>query len=171
MESGVKKISTLTVLGTTMTAGCALLKDPAIGTWTMTSQANDCKTITDGDAMGDICFTFSNFDFTIEDELIATVDQIGGNLSSTSNGPEGSETYSDNFTMTGDMNVASLEEGYEIDVEGSFTLDGESYVAAIELNCTLTTNTELNCSLDDFILDGDETEGYVGDWEFTFTKQ
>ena len=171
MDSKIKKISTLAALSTTMTTGCALFKDPAIGTWTMTSQENACKSISDDGETGEICFTFSDFDFTVGEELVSTVDQIGGDISYsyTYAGESESDTYS--FTMTGDMDLTSTEEGYDIDVDGELEMDGEAYDAEVELNCTLTTNTELNCTLDEFTLDGDDTESYVDAWEFTFTKQ
>ena len=171
MDSNIKKISTLAALGTSMTTGCALLKDPAIGTWSMTAQENDCKTISEDGYTGEICFTFSDFDFTVADELVATVDQMGGDLSTSYSYAGETDSYSYSFSMTGDMNVSSTETGYEIDVDGSMELDGESLDAEIELNCTLTTNTELSCTLDEFTLDGENTDGYVDAWEFTFTKQ
>ena len=171
MDSNIKKISTLTAIGTTMTTGCALLKDPAIGTWALTSQENACKDMSDEEMTAEICFNFSNFDFTVEDELVATVDQIGGDLETSYSYAGESDSYSYSFTMTGDMDLVATEDGYEIDVDGELELDGDNLEAEVELNCTLTTNTELNCTLDEFTLDGENAESYVDAWEFTFTKQ
>ena len=154
-----------------MTTGCPLFKDPAIGTWVLTSQSNACK---DNGGM-EICFNFDSLDFTVADELVSTLDQSDGSLSSTYSYAGETETYSINFSVSGDLEIATTEEGYEIEVDGqlSSTEDEEDEPISIEmtLDCTLTTNTELNCTLDDFALDGDNAESYVSEWEMVFTKQ
>lgn len=170
--SGATALSLLTTVATT---GCLdILKgNPMVGDWAMTSLEDNCSDI-DGD---ELCFDFEAFSFTVseaDDSLSVVTFDINGDLVISYSYEGQTQEYTYNFTSADAMELESQSEEdstYTISTGVVLDFDGDETTLDFELDCSLTDENALDCTLDSIIIDGEsDDESYISTWHLIFEK-
>tara|TARA_B110000037_G_C16814640_1_gene381116 strand:+ start:25 stop:558 length:534 start_codon:yes stop_codon:yes gene_type:complete len=175
MTYKISGATALSLLTTVATIGCLdILKvNPMVGDWAMTSLEDNCKDLDDME----LCFNLSEFSFTAaegDDGLSVDPFDIDGDLVMSYSYEGETEEYTYNFTAADamELEVESEEDStYTISTGVVIDLDGEEASLDFELDCSLTDEDALDCTLDKVSLDGEsDNDGYFSTWHLIFEK-
>ena len=164
------KIQTASLIGLSCLTTTACFTDPIVGNWDQEGENSSCVgasyTYTgDGYSVSEsveLCFNLQamSFDVLSEDYSGVFEGELGYSYTETYDDGSGAETESDNeiYAMSGDAAISLKEDSYDIDLTGTF---GENDEVEIELDCTLTSKTELDCDISSFTIDDEEVFTYL----------
>jgi hypothetical protein len=170
MTYTISRAKTLFLLTTIGTTGCLdFLADPIVGDWNMVSLDDNC--INSGDT--EVCFNIEEFTFSVSENdgfSVDTFDVNGDFVFLFSDGTD--NTY--NFRSEDMMKLVATGSdatSYTISTSVLLDTDSEEIVIGFDLDCSLTEEETLDCTLFDVTIDDEEDDsGYVSTFHIVFKK-
>ena len=125
------------------------------GEWTLDDTEEECEVFQEEGYSINVCLTFKDFDLSI---IEGEIDDIKGEveLEMTYSYEDGIDTYS--YDIEFELEDLKLtDESPEYQIEGDFLLDELELKEEVQLNCTLSEKTKLDCDME-FELGADEEQ-------------
>ena len=140
-------------IATTLTS-ISCLGNPINGEWNLDETEEECQVVNGDGYTVTLCFTFTDFDLSITEGEIDDVEgEVEINMTYSYDGETDSYSIDSDFELK-DLDLTGESPSYQI--EGDLLIEEFETENKVELDCTLTDKTKLDCDIE-FELEPDDT--------------